>query len=89
VFEKVVYKYIFNFLMENALIYKLQSGFLHGHSTTHTIRTNDKIWMTSEIRKEIRIRNRLREKYFKNKIDKYERIYKNQQNKVNNLKKSA
>ena len=54
-----------------------------------TIRTNDKIWMTSEIRKEIRIRDRLREKYFKNKIDKYERIYKNQQNKVNNLKTSA
>ena len=54
-----------------------------------TIRPNDKIWMTSEIRKKIRIRDRLREKYFKNKIDKYERIYKNQRNKVNNLKKSA
>jgi hypothetical protein len=35
VFEKVVYKHIFNFLMENALIYKFQSGFLPGHSTTH------------------------------------------------------
>jgi hypothetical protein len=37
VFEKVVYKHIFNFLMENALIYKFQSGFLPGHSTTHQI----------------------------------------------------
>ena len=45
--------------------------------------------MTSEIRKEIRIRDHLREKYIKNKIDKDERIYKNQRNKVNNLKKFA
>jgi hypothetical protein len=37
VFEKVVYKHIFNFLMENALIYKFQSGFLPGHSTTHQL----------------------------------------------------
>jgi hypothetical protein len=36
-FEKVVYKHIFNFLMENALIYKFQSGFLPGHSTTHQL----------------------------------------------------
>ena len=35
VFEKVAYKHIFNFLIENALIYKFQSGFLPGHSTTH------------------------------------------------------
>ena len=57
--------------------------------TTLTIRFNDKIWMTSEIRKEIRIRDSLRKKYIKNKIDKNERKYKNQRNKVNNLKKSA
>ena len=37
VFEKVVCKNIFNFLMENALIYKFQSGFLPGHSTTHQL----------------------------------------------------
>ena len=37
VFEKVVYKSIFNFLIENALMYKFQSGFLPGHSTTHQL----------------------------------------------------
>jgi hypothetical protein len=37
VFEKVVYIYIFNFLMENALIYTFQSGLLPGHSTTHQL----------------------------------------------------
>jgi hypothetical protein len=42
-----------------------------------------------EIRKEIRIRDRLRKKYIKNKIGTNERKYKNQRNKVNNLKKSA
>ena len=36
-FEKVVYKNKFNFLMENALIYKFQSGFLPGHSTIHQL----------------------------------------------------
>ena len=54
-----------------------------------TIRPNDKIWMTSEIRKEIRIRDRIRKKYIKNEIGTNERKYKNQRNKVNNLKKSA
>jgi hypothetical protein len=54
-----------------------------------TIRPNDKIWMTFEIRKEIRIRDRLRKKYIKNKIGTNERKYKNQRNKVNNLKKLA
>jgi hypothetical protein len=49
----------------------------------------DKMWMTSEIRKEIRIRDRLRKKYIKNKIGTNERKYKNQRNKVNNLKKSS
>ena len=37
VFEKVIYKYIFNFLMENALIYKFHSGLIPGHSTTHQL----------------------------------------------------
>jgi hypothetical protein len=47
------------------------------------------MWMTSEIRKEIRIRDRLWKTYIKNKIGTNERKYKNQRNKVNNLKKSA
>ena len=54
-----------------------------------TIRHNDKIWMTSEIRKDIRIRDRLMKQYIKNKIGTNERKYKNQRNKVNSLKKSA
>jgi hypothetical protein len=37
VFEKVVYKNVFNFLMKKALIYKFQSGFLPGHSTIHQL----------------------------------------------------
>ena len=59
------------------------------HTNSVTIRPSDKMWMTSEIRKEIRIRDRLRKKYIKNKIGTTERKYKNQRNKVNNLKKSA
>ena len=37
IFEKVVCKYIFNFLVNNALIYKFQSGFIPGHSTSHQL----------------------------------------------------
>jgi hypothetical protein len=59
------------------------------HPNSVTIRPSDKMWMKSEIRKEIRIRDRLRKKYIKNKIGTNERKYKNQRNKVNNLKKSA
>jgi hypothetical protein len=40
-------------------------------------------------KKEIRIRDRLRKTYIKNKIGTHERKYKIQRNKVNNLKKSA
>ncbi len=54
-----------------------------------TIRQNDKIWMTSEIRREIRVRERLRKMYLKNKTPTKERKYKQQRNKVNNLKKIA
>ena len=35
--ERVVYKHIYNFLNANKLIYKLQSGFLKGHSTVHQL----------------------------------------------------
>ena len=37
IFEKVAYKYIFNFLVDNSLIYEFQSGFMHGHSTSHQL----------------------------------------------------
>ncbi|PJE78081.1 hypothetical protein CI610_02987 [invertebrate metagenome] len=36
-FERVVHKHIYNFLIENDLIYKYQSGFLPNHSTTHQL----------------------------------------------------
>ena len=35
--ERVVYKHIYNFFVQNKLIYKLQSGFLKGHSTVHQL----------------------------------------------------
>ena len=35
--ERVVYKHLYNFFVENNLIYKLQSGFLKGHSTVHQL----------------------------------------------------
>jgi hypothetical protein len=43
------------------------------HTNSVTIRPSDKMWMTSEIRKEIRIRDHLRKKYIKNKIGTNER----------------
>jgi hypothetical protein len=56
---------------------------------TVIVRYNDKPWFTSEVRKEIRIRDRLRKvmlKYHRNSdICKY----KKQRNRVNNLKKIA
>jgi hypothetical protein len=36
-FEKVAYKYIFYFLVDNSNIYEFQSGFMHGHSTSHQL----------------------------------------------------
>lgn len=35
--ERVVFKHVYNFLHENNLIYKYQSGFLPGHSTTYQL----------------------------------------------------
>ena len=35
--ERVVFKHVYNFLHENNLIYKYQSGFLPGHSTTYRL----------------------------------------------------
>jgi len=33
IFERIVHKYLHNFVMENQLLYKYQSGFVSGHST--------------------------------------------------------
>ena len=35
--ERVVHKHMYNFFIDNNLIYKLQSGFLKGHSTVHQL----------------------------------------------------
>ena len=53
------------------------------------IRPNDKPWFNSELRYNIRLRDRLRKKAFKtnNNFDKIR--YKRQRNRVNNMKKNA
>ena len=52
-----------------------------------TIRCNDKIWFDSNIRREIRKRDRFRRKYLKLKTALSQTIFKQQRNRVNNLKK--
>ena len=37
VLERIVFKYLYNYLNENNLIYKYQSGFLPGHSTVYQL----------------------------------------------------
>jgi hypothetical protein len=37
VMERVVYKYIYNYIIENSLLYSYQSGFLPGHSTVNQL----------------------------------------------------
>ena len=37
IFERVVFKYIYNHLISHNLLYNLQSGFLPNHSTTHQL----------------------------------------------------
>lgn len=37
VFERIVFKHIFNHLISNNLLYKYQSGFIPGHSTVHQL----------------------------------------------------
>ncbi|XP_071133192.1 uncharacterized protein [Mytilus edulis] len=54
-----------------------------------TIRKNDKPWFNSELRREIRIRDRLRKKAFKSKKQSDILKYKRQRNRVNNMKKVA
>ena len=58
-------------------------------SQTVTIRPNDKPWFDSELRREIRIRDRLRKKARKTNSYRDVSKYKTQRNRVNNLKKSA
>lgn len=54
-----------------------------------TIRCNDKIWFDSQLRREIRKRDRLRKTFLKHKTQVNENKFKNQRNRVNNLKKQA
>ena len=54
-----------------------------------TVRENDKPWFTSELRKEIRKRNRLRKSALRTKKESDILKYKRQRNRVNNLKKIA
>ena len=49
----------------------------------------DKPWFSNEIRKEIRIRDRLRKKLLKSQNENNIIKYKKQRNKVNNMKKIA
>jgi hypothetical protein len=37
VLEKIFFKHVFNHLHENKLLYKFQSGFIPGHSTSHQL----------------------------------------------------
>jgi len=37
VMERVVYKYIYNHIIDNSLLYPYQSGFLQGHSTVYQL----------------------------------------------------
>ena len=37
VLEKFIFRHVFNHLLENKLLYKFQSGFIPGHSTSHQI----------------------------------------------------
>jgi hypothetical protein len=52
-----------------------------------TIRCNDKIWLDSNIRREICKRDRFRRKYLKLKTVLSQTIFKQQRKRVNNLKK--
>ena len=53
------------------------------------IRNDDKVWFDSALRREIRIRDRYRKTFLKVKSVLTEAKYKQQRNKVNNLKKKT
>ena len=40
VMERVVYKYIFNYIIEQTLLYAYQSGFIKDHSTVYQLLEN-------------------------------------------------
>ena len=54
---------------------------------TILVRHNDKPWISSELKKEIIKRDRLRQKFLRLKTLSTEQKYKSQRNKVNNIKK--
>jgi hypothetical protein len=54
-----------------------------------TIRTDDKMWFDSNLRRESRRRDRLRKAFLRTKTVSAEKQYKQQRNRVNNLKKQA
>jgi hypothetical protein len=35
--ERVIYKHIYNYILEHSLLYAYQSGFLKGHSTVYQL----------------------------------------------------
>ena len=37
VFERIVFKYIYNYMLEHKVLYKFQSGFVSGHYTSHQL----------------------------------------------------
>ena len=53
------------------------------------VRHNDKPWISSELKKEIRKRDRLRQNFLRLKTRSTELKYKCQRNKVNNIKKNS
>ena len=53
------------------------------------IRSDDKVWFDSNLRREIRIRDRFRKTFLRVKSVLTESKYKQQRNKVNNLKKTG
>lgn len=53
------------------------------------IRENDKPWFTSELRYNIRVRDRLRKTFFKSRSNTDRLLFNRQRNKVNNMKKYA
>jgi hypothetical protein len=60
------------------------------HSTREvTIRSDDKVWFDSDLRRESRKRDRLRQIFFRTKTETAEKKFKTQRNKFNNLKKQA
>ena len=54
-----------------------------------TIRSDDKVWFDSDLRRESRKRDRLRQIFFRTKTETAEKKFKTQRNKFNNLKKQA